>query len=185
MLEFKMKHRKRRLAHNYLRPQNYYNRLMTFFLLISILLTFSLVRFTITTLDFFLFKIFVIFFLLVLISVLVEFFYKGEYMSPLEVYDLEVFYNIVYEDINYNTSDLNHYFNSYDLKTRKKFDMVFHKKKKYILSSISKRDDIYQIVIINDMKLMQFFFVRFLLGKAMHKLFVKKVKGDFKIIGVK
>ena len=185
MNKFKIRRGKRRLTHNYLRPQNYYNRLITFFLIMSILLTFSLVRFTITTLDFFFFKILVIFFLLIMISVMVEYFYKGEYMSPLEIYDVEVFYNIVYEDMNFDTNDLNHYFNTYDLKTRKTFNKIFRKGRKYILSSISKRDGIYEIVIINDRKLLQFFFVRFLLGKAMHKLFVKKVKGDFKIIGVK
>ncbi|MCA9495607.1 MAG: hypothetical protein KC589_01585 [Nanoarchaeota archaeon] len=185
ILAFKMRHKKRRLTHNYLRPQNYYNRLITFFLLISILLTFSLVRFTITSLDFFLFKIMVIFFLLVLIAVLVEFFYKGDYMSPLEVYDIEVFYNRICEDLNYDLGDLDKYFNSYDLKTRKNFDKIFHKRKNYILSSISKRDNIYKIVLINNQKLLQFFFIRFFLGQTMHKLYVKKIKDDFKVIGVK
>lgn len=174
----------RRISYNYLKPQHYYNRLFTFFSLISISLTFALVGFVIDDVELFILKTFLVFFLLIMFAVLIEFYTRGEYMSPLEVYDIENFYNNLASDYGSTRFEHKHYFNKYDHKSKKKFFETFHGKDNYILSSIKKEGEVYTLSVIDIRKMLLFQFFRFLIRKAIHKVHVKKFKHSYKVIGI-
>lgn len=119
--------------------------------------------------------------LLFSIAVLVEFFYRGDYMSPLEVYDIEKFFNEFIEDV-YSKGDIDKYFNKYDHRSKKEFQKIFGKKARYFLSTIRKVDNFYEVSVINERKMLEYYFIRFLGHGAVHKMHIRKVNGSFKII---
>jgi len=172
----------KKIVYNYLKPQNYYNRLFTFFMIISISLTFALVGFDIDF-EVFLLKFFVICFLLLAISVFVEMFNHGEYMSPIEVYDVEFFFNefmmSVYDGRRRRQLT---FFNKYDHKSKKKFDNLFDKNKRYLLSTIIKHDKVYELTFINEKKMAEYFLFKFLIRRAIHRMEIRKIKNQFKIV---
>lgn len=176
--------KKKRLFHNYLKPHHYYSRLFTFFMIVSVLLTLTLVQFTIESLDLFLLKVIVIMFLILVIAVVIEFFSGGEYMNPLEIYDLEYFYgNLFYDFLLQDKSFSQNFLKYTSLESR--FIQTFSPKRRYFLSTIRKQGDgVYLLSVIDERKLFEYFFVKFLVRKAVHKLTVKKFKGGYKIIHI-
>lgn len=173
----------RKIHYNYLKPQNYYNRLLTFFLIIGLSLTIFLIKIEEETLETFLLKFIVIIFLIILMAVLIEFFYKGEYMNPLEVYDIEQFY-LELLDITKKEDSIEKFFNKYDSKTKNKYKQIFLHKRKYFLSSIRKNKNTYELTIIDEKKLAEYFILKFLIRKAIHKLFIKELNTGLKIIRI-
>lgn len=170
----------RKISHNYLKPQHYYNRLFIFFAIISVSLTLSLNRgINWDYIDFFLLQVVVFFFLLMTISVIVEHFKKGEYMGPLEIYDVEHFFKKFQHSVY--TGDIEKYIHKYDHKSKANLENVLNKKMKFFLSTIRKIDGVYELTIINEHKFYQYFIIKFLARKAIHKLYVKHEKGGFKI----
>lgn len=171
----------RKITHNYLKPQHYYNRLFLFFVIISITLTLTLNRWklNISLIDIYLLQATVFFFLLMAISVFVEHFKKGEYMGPLEIYDVEQFFRTFQRGVY--SGDINKYLHKYDHKTKTNLEHVLNKKVKFFLSTIRKIDGVYELTIINEHKFYQYFIIKFLAKRAIHKLYVKLEKGEFKI----
>ncbi len=171
----------RKITHNYLKPQHYYNRLFIFFLIISITLTLTLNRWDLNLdfLDKYLLQATIFFFLLMTISVFIEQFHKGEYMGPLEVYDVENFFKKFQKAVY--TNDVNKYLHKYDHKSKLNLEHILTKKTKFFLSTIRKIDNVYELTIINQHKFYQYFLIKFFAKKAIHKLYVKIEKGEFKI----
>lgn len=178
----------RKLVYNYIKPQNYYNRLVTFFAFVSISLAFSLVGFRVDDLDIFLLKFLIIFFFLISFAALLEFYYSGDYMGPLEVYDVEYFYkNLILEFRTSKEFDFHKYFHKYNLKCKESFCKVYDNRKVYTLSSIRKLNGTYTITVINAnrMPIFSIPLIRFIVARgAIHKLYLKKFDNEFKIIKV-
>ena len=172
----------RKITNNYLKPQHYYNRLFIFFAIISIMLalTFNRWHVKLEFVDLFLLQVVVFFFMLMAISIIVEHFHKGEYMGPLEIYDVEHFFKQFQRSIYVKNVDK--YLHKYDYKTRLNLEDVLSKKVKFFLSSIRKIDGVYELTIINEHKFYQYFITKFLVKKAIHKLYVKEIKGEFKVV---
>ncbi len=177
----------KKLIFNHLKPQHYYFRLFLFFLIISCILAFSMLEFNFVDFETFILRVVVIFFLLLFIAVAIEFTNSGDYLSPLEIYDLEGFFRNFLDEISNNKNldnIFNIYFNKYDNKSKKILIKIFSRYKKYFLSSIKKENDIYIITFINEFTLFRYFFFRFLAKKGIHKIFVKIIKYEFKIIRI-
>jgi len=173
----------KKISNNYLKPQHYYNRLFFFFLLLSISLTitFNHADLSLISIDTYLLQTIIFFFLLMTISVFIEHFHKGDYISPIEVYDVEMFFKNFQKDLY--KSELKNYIHKYDYKTKQNIEnIVLRKKVKFFLSTIRKESDVYELTIINEYKFFQYFLIKFLVKKAIHKLFIKKIKNEFKII---
>jgi hypothetical protein len=173
----------RKIHYNYLKPQNYYNRLLTFFLIIGFSLTIFLIKLEEETMETFLLKFIVIVFLMILIAIAIEFFYTGEYMNPLEVYDLEHFF-LEFLSKTEKKGEIEKFFNKYDSKTKSKFKKTFLHKRRYFLSSIRKNKNTYELTLIDEKKLAEYFILKFLVKKAIHKIFIKKLNEEFKIIRI-
>ncbi len=176
----------KKLHYVYLKPQHYYAHLFFFFVLAALILSFRIVyHYRKFDASIFLINFVVILFLLLLIAAFAEFFWRGEYMNPLEVYDVEKFFNAfmryVYSD---RVEEVDTFFNKYDSKSKAKFEKVFSKNKKFLLSSIRKQGKIYEIVFIDQTRIMTYFLIRFLSKRAIHKMQVREVKGDLKIVWV-
>ncbi len=173
----------RHCSYTYLKPQNYYNHLLTFFLVISLSLTFSLLDFKIKNFETFFLKFFIILFLLFFISVLIEFFYKSEYMNPIEISKVEFFSNKFIKKI-LTLKNCSKYFNKYDFKSKKKIKKIFNNKSNFFISSIRKHREIYEVTIINEKKMFIFLILRFFGKTGAHKLFLKEFKNSFKIVSI-
>ncbi len=177
---------KKSIFNIYTKPHYYYGRLIIFFLLISLILSFSLMFFQKNTVELFILKYFIILFLILTMSVFIEFFYKSEYISPYEITLLENFFRKFLLDAYSNSKDLeSDFFNKYDLKTKRKFKELFNTKNHYFLSSIRKDGQIYEITFINKTKMFEFFllsFLRFFIKDSIHRIFVRKINNHYKIV---
>lgn len=172
----------KKVIYNKTKPVNYYNHLLTFFAFTSFVLALTLVNFIIDDFLLFLLKFIILFFLLMLISVMLEFFYRGEYISPITFYNLEHFFNKFLLEIG-RDGHYEKFFNKYDFKSKKAFKEIFHKhKNKFFLSSIRKKNGLYELTMIDEIKFLEFFFIKFFVRKGVHKLYVKRIDGKFKII---
>jgi purine-cytosine permease-like protein len=180
----------KKIIFNYLKPQKYYLRLLNFFILISFSLVLTIISFNLNYIlenfDLFLLKFIVIFFIILIISSIIEFlFYRGRYISPIEVYDLEYFFNDFKNDIkNKEINLLDKYFLKYNIKAKKNFfDKIKHHN--YYLSSIRKmNDEEYELIIIDEVRFLEFFLFRFLISVPIIKLYIKKINKEYKIIRI-
>lgn len=123
-------------------------------------------------------------FILLLIAVAVEYFQKGEYMSPVEIYDVEHFYNRLIRELSKGTLNPDDFIHKYNSKAKAKFRKVFDSKKQHVLSSIRKKDDTYIITTIDAKRMMVFYFFRFFSRKAINKIHVKEENDEYKIIRI-
>jgi len=143
--------------------------------------------FRIVNIDDFLLKFFLIYFLIMVISVLIELLNKSEYLSPIEIYNLNLFFNNFLKDLK-NTShikefDFEFYFNKYDSNSKKKITKIIKKiKKRFFISTIRKENDIYKIHFIDKFTLFRFLFIKFLAKGGVHRADIKIIKGKYKII---
>lgn len=173
----------KRIHYNYLRPPFYYQRLFVFFLLLSALLSFQLIIFTQLSLaDYFLIVI-VVLLLFLTIGAFIEYLKKGEYMSPLEVYDVVGFIKELQYARKHNDS-LDEFFLSYVKKPKKVYSQFVNKKKKFTLSTIAKHNGFYEVTLLDEAKVVEYLFFRFFTKKATIHLRLKKVKGEFKIVSI-
>jgi len=166
-----------KLHNTYIKPQNYFNKLFIFFTLISLSLTLSLIGFDFSNMDIFMLKFVIIYFMLLSIAVFIEFYNLGDYMGPLEIFDVENFY---LEFIN-NIKDANklEFVHKYDYKSKKVLEKLQKENAKYFLSTIKKKKKMYEITFINQKKMAGFFIVKFLVKNPMHKAFVTRNKNGF------
>ncbi|MCA9486709.1 hypothetical protein H6501_01295 [Candidatus Woesearchaeota archaeon] len=175
----------RKLQYNYFKPQNYYLRLVTFFVLVASTstITFILLAGKNLSPELILLKFISILFLLLLVSVFLEYFLRGEYMGPLEIYDIENFTNEFLKKM-YEGEQVSKYFLDFDQKSKKRIKSLLGKNRHYFISSISKREKTYQITLVHSSKFFVYLFFRFSpLGKsALRRMVVRSVKGKLKII---
>lgn len=173
-----MKH----LLFKYYRPLHYFNHLLTFFIIVALSLAIPLTYFQKETVEYFFLNFLILFFLLLVLATMVEFFSRGDYIGPLELYDIQVFYKDFYDAAINKKSLLKEFFLTYDQKSKDRFIKVLPRAHGFLLSSIKKQNNVYEITLIDEKKLFEYFFLKFLVRKAIHKLYVKKIKGEYKII---
>lgn len=174
----------RKTSHIFVKPQNYYNHLLTFFFIISFVLTLTLsIRLGFSGLEIFLLQFFVILFLLLSIGVLIEFYNLGEYMNPLETYEIQHFiYSFL--DTYHHKKSVEDYFNKYDAKTRKNLIKLLDRDRVYSLSSIRKYKRTYQVTLLDERKVFRYFLIHFFLGKIIYRVHIQKHNDSWKIIRV-
>lgn len=164
----------KKITHNYVKNQEYYNILIFILISVATLITIFLLKKNPINSQNFLLQIFILMFLIMTISTILEYIQVGEYMNPLEVYELKHFLK---EFINHSTTKKTFstkYFNKYDLKSKKNFEKKFEKNKIYRLDKIKKHNEIYEIIFHKENKLNIF-------GKRI-KINIKKTKNKYKII---
>ncbi len=173
---------------NYLKPQYYYQKLFYIFFILSIISSLSLIGFKNFQFDLFLVKFIIIFFLFMTIAVFVEFLDASQYISPIELYQLEFFFNSFLKEIReikkFDEFDFENYFHKYDSKSKKIVKNFFKRfKKRFYISSIKKvNSNTYRIVFIDEFVLFRYFFIRFFAKSGLHRAIVKKNLTGFKII---
>ncbi len=126
-------------------------------------------------------KIIIFLFLFLCLAAAIEFFQKGEYISPLTLYDLLGFTNLFLETAQ-KEKDISKCFLKYDNKSKNNFKKYFSKNQYYFISTIIKQGNVYKITLINEKKLFQYFFIKFFIKNAIHSLYVRKISGEYKII---
>ena len=108
---------------------------------------------------------------------------KSEYISPLTLYDItgftQEFLKAAYKKKNYD-----HFFLKYSSNAKKVFEKNFSKKQHYFISTIRSESNTYEVTLINEEKLFQYFFFKFLGKFAIHKVRIQKVDDEFKIIHI-
>ena len=175
----------KKIHYNYLRPPHYYSHLLTF---ISILAVFMSIGFAIRNGEFNILVIIVktIIFILLFLSLAaaIEFFEKGEYISPLVLYDILGFTNEFLHTAQQN-NDISHFFHKYDAKSKKNFKDNFSKRQYYFISTIKRSGDIYTVSLINEKKLFQYFFIKFFIKDAIHTLDLQVFNHNYKIVRFK
>ena len=134
-------------------------------------------------LEVFLLQFFIILFLLLTIAAIVEFFYLGEYMNPMQTYEIQHFMYSFLDSLNHRNS-LEKYFNKYDVKTRQKIHKLLQRDRIYTLSSIRKHKHTYEITLLDEKKVFRYFFIHFFLGKIIYRVYIRKHDGDWKIVRV-
>ncbi len=173
----------RRLHYSYLRPPFYFFKLFVFFFFLSGLLSFQIGFFLgFTAIDFFYLSIFLLF-LLMLVGSVVEYFKRGEYMTPLEVYDVMGFVHDLL-DTKRSGGDVEHFFLRYTKKPKLLLDLLLSKRKYYSISTICKRGEFYEVTLLDEAKVLGFFFVKFLSSKATLRLYIKEHNGSLRIVRI-
>ncbi|MFW5705095.1 MAG: hypothetical protein ACOCXG_04615 [Nanoarchaeota archaeon] len=175
----------RKLNFNYLKPQHYYSRIMTLYMFIALSFTIFLVGFSFSNLDVFLLKFIIILFELICLAVLIEFFSRGEYMNPLEYYDVEFFFDEFIGKVMKNSESAKNYISKYNSKALKTAKKIFlNSNQRFCLSSVKKKGKYYHIIFFNEKKLFYFYFLKFLVYKPLHKIVVLRTNGKFKIVSL-
>ena len=174
----------RKLSYTYLKPQNYYNRLFTFFLIVAITLTITLAGFSLANIESFILKFVVISFLLLVFAVLIEFTQVGDYMTPLEIFDIESFANKFLYDVKLRNIDYDFYFLKYTPNVVKKFDFFTEKANSLVLSSIKKKDETYTLTFIDVNKMAAFHIAHFLAIKSLKRIHIKRYGSSYKIVHI-
>lgn len=172
----------KKIHYNHLKPQNYYNRLLTFFLIIGFITTLTLVGFNLDNMELFLLKYIIILFLLLCVAVVIEFFYRSDYMNPIEIFEIESFFNVFRHNLRTDSIEFDNFFNKYDVKSKKVLEKMKKKKTRLLLSSIRKHGDVYEVTFFDERKMLEFYIVKFLAKGGVHKMFIKDIKGKLRII---
>jgi hypothetical protein len=115
-----------------------------------------------------------------IISSIIEFFSsRSYYLNPIEVYEIEVFYNSFIEDFK-NGKNLDKYFYKYNLKLKNYFKKNFLYDK-YFLSSVKKvSNNSYEISLVSEKKYLLYIFFRFLIKVPIYKMIIRKVNKNEK-----
>ena len=173
----------KRIHYNYLYPPFYFSRLFFFFIGLSVLLTLQLIFLTSFTSSDFLTLVIVLLFLLLSIGVLVEYSKKGEYMSPLEKYDVMGFVQELLESKR-NREKLNDFFLRYTQKPKKSYEKLTSRNTYYMISTISKQGQYYEVTLLDQAQILRYFFIKFLSKKATLHLRISKIDGELKVISL-
>lgn len=174
----------RKLHYIYLKPQQYFGTLIVYFILISCCLSLVLTKFNSLSWNYFFLTTFLILFLLLTLSALFEIIKKSDYMSPLEIYDIQHFFNDFLNSIK-KLEDMTVFFHKYDTKSKNRMTQLFRRDSKYVLNSITKKKDIYEITYFDADTICTHLFFNFFLNKTNHKMYVKKYKEGLKIAKLK
>lgn len=174
----------KRLHYNYLRPPFYFSRLLVFFLILSSLLSFQLIYFTSLKVADFLTIVIFLLLLLLCVGSLVEFRRKGDYMSPLEMYDVMGFVHDML-DSKRRGNNLDEYFLRYTLKSKTAHRALLSKTRFYVISTISKQGEYYEVTLLDQAKVLGFLFVKFLSKRATLHLRIRKIEGEFKVVSLR
>ncbi len=163
-----------------IKPNNYYKHLFSFISLLSIILTFITLHFKISY-NLFIYLTYYFILLLILVTV-IELFNKGEYLSPLETYDLCEFVEKLIDDIKIGSKKPLKFINKYN-PSYKKLQEIITKKEKLLLSNIKKSGDVYEITLLRENKVILYFLSSYLGFHSVYKLHIKKEKNrNFKIL---
>jgi len=161
----------------YRKPNNYYQRYLTFLLILSFLLALTYNKFYINiyNLNYFFLEVLLYFFLLIFITIIIEYLEKGEYISPIELYEVEKFSNELLDMIKKGDFAALMYVHksnpSYHI-----LEKYIKKRKKFVISSIIKSGKNYEINLIDVKKWIFFFIFKYLAFNSIHKVVLKKVK---------
>lgn len=113
----------------------------------------------------------------------IEYFKRGEYMTPLEVYDVMGFVHDLL-DTKRSGGDVGHFFLRYTKKPKVLLDLLLCKRKYYSISTICKRGDFYEVTLLDEAKVLGFFFVKFLSSQATLRLHIKEHGGSLMIVRI-
>lgn len=171
----------KRLHYTYLRPPFYFFKLFLFFFFLSGLLSLQLgLVLGFSAIDFFYLGIFLLF-LLMLVGCVVEYFKRGEYMSPLEMYDVMGFVHDML-DTKHQGGSIDNFFLRYTKKPKSLMQALVSKRRFYTISTICKKKDYYVVTLLDEAKVLGFFFVKFLSSQATVRLYIKEHDNCFKIV---
>lgn len=175
---------KKKIHYNYMRPQNYYNRLFTFFIFIGLTLTIFLLNFLGRdfTFEIFLVHFIVLVFLLLCFAVIIEYFYLGEYMSPHERLDIMHFVTKLLDDYS-NGNEIDSYVSRYNHKTFSFLKTtLYNKKNRFVVSTLRKVDSHIIVTLLDERRVFTYFFFKFFSKKAVITLQIARYGGKFKVI---
>lgn len=126
-----------------------------------------------------------VFILLVFISVGIEYFHRGHYLHPLEVYDIKFFFKQFLKDLEDDSFRYSAYFNTYDSRTKKVFESIFLTHTNFLITSIKKDHLVYVVSIYNkESPLLSKLSSLLLSSPYNHKLHIRKINGSYKIIHI-
>ena len=177
------KQKNNRLIYNYVKPPKYFGTLFIILAIISIFLGLALNKFELELTSTLFAKSFIILFLILFLAVLIEFFRIGEYMSLFEISKIEHFYNSFIKEYFSSNFDTSIYFNKYDIKTKNKFNKIFHKDFQYELTYIRKKKGIYELGFITKSKKFSVI-LKSLFNIGVHKMQIQKIENKYKIIHI-
>ena len=157
--------------------KSYFGYIFFMFCIFSIFIIFFVVSST-DSAEIVLLKFFSIMFLFMLVSVFIEISSSSEYMNPIDLVNLRCFFD------NFIKNKGKRLFHKYDSKTKKRVKRLFDIGEKFNISSVIKRDRVYIISFHRDISNKNMF-LGLVLGLRSHKLYVKEIKGEFKIVRLK
>lgn len=167
----------RKINYGDLIDRSYFTRLFFFFVFISFILTYFLIKNN-DSLDLILLKFVVIVFLLMFFSVFLEMPKKSEYLSMIDSIDLRHFFR------NFIRNKGEGFVMKYDLKSQKNVKEIFKRGKNFEISTIQRKDDVFIISFYKN-SVKKNFISGFLLGFNLHKLYIKELSHEYVIIRVK
>jgi len=157
--------------------KSYFSYIFFMFCIFSIFIIFFIVSST-DSAEIVLLKFFSVMFLFMLVSVFVEISSSSEYMSPIDLVNLRYFFD------NFIKNKGEGLFHKYDSKTKKRIKKLFEVGEKFSISSVIKRDKVYIISFHRDISNNNMF-LGLVLGLKSHKLYVKEIRGEFKVVRLK
>lgn len=164
----------KKITHNYDKNKKYFNKLMIIMIIVSTIITLFLLKKNPVNTENFLLHLFIIMFLIMTISTILEYIQMGEYMNPLEIYEIKHFLKDFIHSSKYKQTFPKKYFNKYDSVSKKNFKKKFEKDKIYRLDKIKKHKDTYEVIFHKENNLNLF-------GRKI-KINIKKIKSKYKII---
>lgn len=174
---FDKKARIKKIQFGNLVDRSYFSKLFFVFVLISMILTWFLVDMN-DSRELVLIKFISIIFLLMLFSVFLEMPKNSEYISLIDSVDLRHFFRDFVREKGEG------YAQKYDAVTQRKVKELFRKGKKFELSNIIKKEGIFILTFHRDVSKRNFIW-GFLLGFKLHKLYVKDIGCEYKVVRLK
>ena len=171
----------KRINYNYTKPPFYFIKLFLFFFSLSIVLSIQVIFLTPLTFNQFFEIILIVLFLILSIGTLIEFYHRGEYISPIELYDI-IYYVNEFLRKRTNPDKFDSFFPKYINKNKKVYRMLHSKNHIFSVSTIKKSQDAYIVTLIDEGLLLGFFILRFISKRATIYLVIKKINGQYKII---
>lgn len=157
--------------------RSYFTRLFFIFVFISMILTYFLVDIN-DDRELVLIKFTAIIFLLMLFSVFLEMPRKSEYISLIDSVDLRHYFRDFVREKGVGFAQ------KYDGTTQRKIKILFKKGKKFVLSSIIKKEGIFILTFHRDVSKRNFVW-GVLLGFKLHKLYIKDIGCEYKVVRLK
>lgn len=167
----------RRIQFGNIIDRTYFTKLFIIFVFISMILTYFLIDME-DSRELVLVKFTAVIFLLMVISVFLEMPKKSEYISLIDSVDLRHYFRSFIKEKGVGFAQ------KYDGITQKRIKALFRKGKKFELSSIIKKEGVFIITFHRDVSSKNFIW-GFLLGFKLHKLYVKDIGCEYKVVRLK